>query len=841
MKRAHLLIPTIALLIAACGTTETTTTTSAAKQPAQGGGSTGSLAPTATNARWSDPTAWPTGNIPAEGDAVTIPAGKSMLLDVSPPRLANLTIEGALVFDQRDLTLQADWIMLHGGHLEIGSELKPFQHRATISLTDATPGENVMNMGDKFIASMMNGVIEIHGQPRLSWTKLAQSAPAGANSITLTDTPDWRQGDQIVLASTDYDHRQAEVLTVRSVTKRTVTFNETLKYPHYGALQTIAGRTLDERAEVGLLTRNVLIQGEATSSATGMGGNIMVMSGSQARIENAELTRMGQKNVLRRYPIHYHMLGSAATSYVRGNSLHGLFNRCVTIHGTNDLRVERNVAYGTLGHCVFLEDGAETGNIIERNLVLGVRKPAEGEALLPSDRTHPGATAYWITNPANTVRDNVAAGGDGTGFWYALPPQPLGLSSPANTPANAGIYPRRTPLTAFSGNTAHSLGSTGLFVDSGPKDDTGVTVATNYDPRVNPADPKSAPVTAVFDTFTAYKNRDSAVWLRGRNHVLRNAVMADNAIGVTFASSASTLEGGIVIGESANLGKPPSWEKTGLDGRSLPRPWDAAFPIRGFQFYDGDVKTVGTTYANFTPNTLRPASGLAYLRRNSFPLTPHNAADNVTFVNANRVYLENPQADRDGDKAAVFRDTTGSVTGTAGRSVTANAPLLFDATCTRREEWNAFVCDKPYARLWLDDVNAASVSDLTITRVADGASQVFVGVPDTRKAKYATVWTGGHYALAYASGVPARLRVGITDRAPGDSVRLSVPYATNPSIYRDWWIDNRNRLKQVDVTQLDATTGDSYAWDGSTLHVKLVVKTGATAATLDICQTDLCQ
>ena len=61
---------------------------------------------------WSDPATWG-GRVPADGTAVTIPAGMAVLLD-RDVSLANLTIKGALVFDRRDLTLEADWMMVHG-------------------------------------------------------------------------------------------------------------------------------------------------------------------------------------------------------------------------------------------------------------------------------------------------------------------------------------------------------------------------------------------------------------------------------------------------------------------------------------------------------------------------------------------------------------------------------------------------------------------------------------------------------------------------------------------------------------------------------------------------------
>ncbi|HEY5412571.1 MAG TPA: G8 domain-containing protein, partial [Caulobacteraceae bacterium] len=57
--------------------------------------------------RWSDPASWPDGKVPRDGDAVTIGRDRDVVLDVSPPALRSLTINGKLSFsDQRDLELK---------------------------------------------------------------------------------------------------------------------------------------------------------------------------------------------------------------------------------------------------------------------------------------------------------------------------------------------------------------------------------------------------------------------------------------------------------------------------------------------------------------------------------------------------------------------------------------------------------------------------------------------------------------------------------------------------------------------------------------------------------------
>ena len=55
--------------------------------------------PSAKPTNWSDPATWPDRKVPAAGDKVTIERGKEVVLNVSPPALNGLTIEGKLSWD----------------------------------------------------------------------------------------------------------------------------------------------------------------------------------------------------------------------------------------------------------------------------------------------------------------------------------------------------------------------------------------------------------------------------------------------------------------------------------------------------------------------------------------------------------------------------------------------------------------------------------------------------------------------------------------------------------------------------------------------------------------------
>ena len=85
------------------------------------------------------------------------------------------------------------------------------------------------------------------------------------------------------------------------------------------------------------------------------------------------------------------MLGDRGEgSYVTDSSFHRSFWRCVTINGTNKVRVKRNVAFDVVGHCLYLEDGVEEENVISFNLFAHIHVMGKP----PGD----SGTAQWLDN-----------------------------------------------------------------------------------------------------------------------------------------------------------------------------------------------------------------------------------------------------------------------------------------------------------------------------------------------------------------------------------------------------------------------------------------------------------
>jgi hypothetical protein len=686
--------------------------------------------------RWSDPATWSDRKAPGEGAAVTIGKNMDVVLDVSPPALRSLTIDGKLSFaNTKDLELTTEWIMLHG-ELQIGSETNPHTRKATITLTNNVPGEDIETMGDRGIM-IMGGTLSLHGNRKDSWTKLAKTAAAGSNTIEVLNTGDWKKGDEIVIASTDFDPHQAERRTISSISGKVVTLDQKLQYMHYG--QVTFG--VDERGEVGMLTRNIRIQASADAESSFSGGHVMAMAGSTMQVSGVEFFRMGQHENLARYPIHWHLVGDTQRQYIENSAIHDTYSRCVTVHGTNNVRVENNVAYNNVGHCYFLEDGVEHGNQYLNNLgiltkchtnracnstnaVVGVyggggQGQNATDQLIPSDNT---ASTFWITNPDNTYRGNVSAGSEATGFWLAFPEHPTGKFE--GTEIAAKTWPRRTQIREFSGNVAHS-NVEGLMFDRGPNAQGRFNLGGNtHMAYADPSDRNSKQLEAVIKDITIYKSRGAAIWARGENHVFDGLKIADSAIGYTHAYPGVAPGGGaftskvvnsLFVGESDNKGTPKTAAEVAY-GRTLPRN-DADYPIRGYEYYDFLHHVVNTKFVNFVDNATRKTGAISYLLFSSFPISTNNDVEKLTFENAKPVYFP-PQERRwsfsgefgrfSGWNGAVFHDIDGSVGGVPNSYIVIdNGIANDDKACELKPSWNAAVCKGDFGRLGIGGAGGA--------------------------------------------------------------------------------------------------------------------------------------
>jgi len=779
--------------------------------------------------------------VPQQGDAVVISSGMNVLLDVNPPDLRSLTIDGSLTFDRVDLEINTDWILLRG-LLQIGSEDNPFLNQATITLLDNVPDEAVDGgMGDRGIM-VMGGTLELHGARSHTWTKLTQTANAGATEIAVLDASGWQVGDDIVLASTDFASTQAEKKTIAAINGNTITLVSPLTYMHFGEITF----GVDERGEVGLLSRNIKIQSSADSESSYKGGHIAVMAPGQMHISGVEFYRMGQHLEMGRYPVHWHLAGDADGQYVENSSMHFSYNRCVTVHGTHNVRVENNVTYDTVGHCFFLEDGAETGNQFIRNLGIQTKcHPTRScqpffqqadDVLLPSDNN---AATFWITNPDNVFRDNVAAGAEEIGFWIALPEHPTGAFE--GTEEGQNIWPRRTALREFSGNVAHS-NYDGLMFDRGPNPDGTFDIPGNdHTAYADPSNTSSQRLTTRLENFTAYKNSNNGVWARGGNHEFVNFTLADNAIGFTHASGSSMLIDSFFVGETDNIGNPSRSAERSY-GRSLPQ-WSASYPIHGYEYYDFTNGFRNVTFRNYQDNDIRNAGAISYLFFTDFAISTRNTAEGAIFDNAKPVFFPEIRSEwafqnsgKDGYRGAVFQDVDGSVGGIAGAYIVINNNFFTDATdCIIQSEWNAAVCNGDYGRLGFNNFFGGSSEQedpgvIAMTRLDNGGT---IDVQGTAFGGFG----GKEMTMRYNTEIEittentvSELNISAREGDSGSWILMHLPAFQSAS--------SGNSVGSLSA--LRSATSTSYYLGGDGLYVKLFVGGGFFGANVDVCAGSSC-
>ena len=122
---------------------------------------------------------------------------------------------------------------------------------------------------------------------------------------------------------------------------------------HYGNPYGIPdgfGGFVDERAEVALLNRTIVIRGlDEPAPYQYEGGHFIVFMTSTAQtIEGVELAQMGQQGNLGRYNIHFHVCNNQEKSLVRKNVMHDSKQVRRTKGKGHGVFAAQNMGYGAL-------------------------------------------------------------------------------------------------------------------------------------------------------------------------------------------------------------------------------------------------------------------------------------------------------------------------------------------------------------------------------------------------------------------------------------------------------------------------------------------------------------
>ena len=666
--------------------------------------------------RWSDPDTW-NGIVPSAGEAVTIPSGQKIVLDTDID-LASLTINGTLYCGEQDLSVRAKWIMVHGV-LQCGAADSPHEYQFDITLTGNDKQENVMSMGTKLLGAMGGGIISLHGLDRTSWLMLNETANPGDSSIKVEYATNWMVGDEIVIASTSDDMNQAEVRTISAVNGVQLELDRALQYRHYGEVQNFDNGQrnwkIDTRAEVGLLSRNIRIRGDENSQANRFGGHVMIMPGSAGFVSGVEFNQMGQEGILGRYPFHWHLANEVSGQYIRNSSIRKSYNRCITVHGSQNALVEDNVCFDHVGHGYFLEDGSETGNVFNKNLGLLTRRPSEELALLPSDiqtgEAARGPATFWISNPDNSFTGNAAAGSEGLGFWYDTE------NSVAGASANLSRYDNVKPITAafggFSDNRVHSsnMAFSSCSDGSGPR---------GYLP----------PSTAVYYNLTVFAGGDGAVWPCEGDQRFTEMKITDTG---------HTHHAGFVAPRPVSIDNSIFVANSGLSSDSEDGRQRNAIGI-----YDFGVDMTDVHFANFN---MQYGGSFIFGARDADVRFTNNPVSNITLDDSYLYYDRRQEALNMQPSAwgAVIHDEDGSLGLSAGSALVADHPMMTDNTCTDLFGTGR-LCGNRYGRVELDFDGTQNLPAIRHLR-SDGRE--VVATPLAPRAHYQSVVSVNHTRYYY--------------------------------------------------------------------------------------------
>ena len=582
-------------------------------------------------------------NVVFEAESIVVETGGTMMTEGGIAAPVGSKSKGSLKANQVIIRLTGD------------RPIPPVKHVSTDDCSVVEKGIGVMSGG----TLRLFGAKGVPSRGGVSWTHL--SAPAGPTtyedadkskrigapvapgqdglrlqlekSVTAGDHP-WQPGDWIVIATTSYSPFESEFAEIATVNGTEITLKTKLKHYHFGGPDPgaavdnpqfgagtpsesfKAGKDknygVDERAEVGLISRNVVLTADTSNAfdtwnaltpdpKRNWGGETKFCSGfKDVALEGVEIEKFG-KEALGSYPIHLHMAGDVSGKIqVVANSAHHSYNKCVAIHMTSNAAFEDNVCARITGHIFYEEIGDEANITFKRNLALGAMNNNFGLASDP--KSTPGywegdnkavalgftglgiantdsqgnpvhGTCLYADNRSGLLNSPAGAScspGDGayyteppTGFWIINPTAILEGNSVAGCQGQgrgywylASLSTKFLPIGMFRNNRAHGCYD-GIFGEP----EAPVDSAQQLFPTTT-ADNAGENLIARFEGFTASRIRNRAVWMRPMWNVFENARIATSREGVALVTSGGPdgnapgvwglLKHAVVVGVSTN-------------------------------------------------------------------------------------------------------------------------------------------------------------------------------------------------------------------------------------------------------------------------------------------------
>jgi hypothetical protein len=384
---------------------------------------------------WDDPQTWKDGIVPDMGMKVSIPRGivvKYGLMSLT--KLHALEVDGTLEFvTNADTCLfVTHFTVMPHGTFRIGTPESPLpaEHKATVVFNDIP-----LDLGidpEQFGNGLINfGKLDLHGAPKTPFSRVAGDLKSGDSSIPVVSTVNgWNPGDIVVIPRT----RQKQVYTGVDPILETEAFpimgsdgnevglNGSLMFNHHGCAPNPFA--IAKFPHVANITRNIVLTSE---NPVGVRGHVMTVMSGTFNVTNTSFKSLGRTsaamrndntvmnsdgtasyiglNQIGRYSCHFH---HAMTPFMfDGNVIEDALKWGLVIHFTNNGVVRNSVFYDIDGAAIVAEDGSETGNSFDGNMVVKV----DGGYQLEDGRA---GVAQMLDSQGKLMTD---FGSDGSAFW----------------------------------------------------------------------------------------------------------------------------------------------------------------------------------------------------------------------------------------------------------------------------------------------------------------------------------------------------------------------------------------------------------------------------------------
>ena len=175
------------------------------------------------------------------------------------------------------------------------------------------------------------------------------------------------------------------------------------------------------------------------------------------------MEKCGQRGVFGKYCAHFHEMGACPSCKFDGNAIEFGMQRAVVVHNTHLSLVRENVVHDVRGAALYVQDGLESWNRFEYNVVICPRGTADHGCAVPGTDNAQADTAvnnagYWAVSATQDLIGNRFANHFNGMLVETDAPFSDGMGR-----ANGDVCAGGLSLGRFEGNTFHSHGRFGTY------------------------------------------------------------------------------------------------------------------------------------------------------------------------------------------------------------------------------------------------------------------------------------------------------------------------------------------------------------------------------------------